>query len=36
MFAMAGLTAFIIALSATGFQTIKAAIVNPVESLRSE
>jgi putative ABC transport system permease protein len=36
MFAAAGLMAFIIALTATSFQTIKAAIVNPVESLRAE
>ncbi len=36
MFAMAGLMAFIAALTATSFQTIKAAVVNPIESLRSE
>jgi len=36
MFAVAGLMAFVIALAATSFQTIKAAIVNPVKSLRSE
>ncbi len=36
MFVVAGAMAFIIAMVTTSFQTIKAAIVNPVESLRSE
>ncbi len=36
MFAAVGVIAFIVALTATSFQTIKAAVVNPVESLRSE
>ena len=36
MFVAVGITAFIIALTATSFQTIKAAVVNPVESLRAE
>ena len=36
MFAEAGLMSFMIALSVTSFQTIKAAVVNPVDSLRSE
>jgi putative ABC transport system permease protein len=36
MFAVAGLMAFVIALLATSFQTFKAAVVNPVESLRAE
>jgi putative ABC transport system permease protein len=36
MFVVAGAIAFLIAMVTTSFQTIKAAIVNPVESLRSE
>jgi putative ABC transport system permease protein len=36
MFAAAGTIAFIIAMTTTSFQTIKAAVVNPVESLRTE
>jgi putative ABC transport system permease protein len=36
MFAAVGIIAFLIALGATSFQTIKAAVVNPVESLRAE
>ena len=36
MFAAAGTIAFIIALATTSFQTIKAAVVNPVDSLRTE
>jgi putative ABC transport system permease protein len=36
MFAVAGLLAMVIALLATSFQTIKAAVVNPVNSLRAE
>jgi putative ABC transport system permease protein len=36
MFATVGAIAFIVALAATSFQTIKAAVVNPVESLRAE
>jgi putative ABC transport system permease protein len=36
MFVVAGAIAFVIALVTTSFQTIKAAVVNPVESLRSE
>jgi putative ABC transport system permease protein len=36
IFAMVGAIAFTIALATTSFQTIKAAVVNPVESLRSE
>ena len=36
MFAVAGLGAIIIALLTVGFQAIKAAIANPVESLRNE
>jgi putative ABC transport system permease protein len=36
MFAAAGGIAFIIALTTTSFQTIRAAVVNPVDSLRRE
>jgi putative ABC transport system permease protein len=36
MFVVVGAIAFIIALATTSFQTIKAAVVNPVESLRAE
>ena len=36
MFAAAGGIAFIIALATTSFQTIKAAVANPVDSLRTE
>jgi putative ABC transport system permease protein len=36
MFAIAAGVAFIVALAATSFQTIKAAVVNPVDSLRTE
>jgi putative ABC transport system permease protein len=36
MFVLVGAIAFIIALATTSFQTIKAAVVNPVDSLRSE
>ncbi len=36
MFAAAGGIAFIIALATASFQTIKAAMVNPVDSLRTE
>jgi putative ABC transport system permease protein len=36
MFVMVGVIAFIIALATTSFQTIKAAVVNPVDSLRAE
>lgn len=36
MFVAVGVIAFIVALAATSFQTIKAAVVNPVESLRAE
>jgi putative ABC transport system permease protein len=36
MFALAGLTAVLIALLTVSFQSVKAALMNPVESLRSE
>jgi putative ABC transport system permease protein len=36
MFAAAGAIAFVIAIATTSFQTIKAAVVNPVDSLRTE
>jgi putative ABC transport system permease protein len=36
MFVAVGVIAFVVALAATSFQTIKAAVVNPIESLRSE
>jgi putative ABC transport system permease protein len=36
IFVVAGLSAIVIALIAVSFQTVKAAIVNPVKSLRSE
>jgi putative ABC transport system permease protein len=36
MFAAAGAIAFIVALTTTSFQTIRAAVVNPVDSLRTE
>lgn len=36
MFAAAGMTAIAIALATVGFQAIKAAVANPVESLRTE
>ena len=36
IFAMAGAIALLIALATVGFQSIKAALANPVESLRSE
>jgi len=36
MFALAGLTALVIALLTVSFQAVKAAIANPVESLRNE
>ncbi|QMU31376.1 ABC transporter permease [Adhaeribacter radiodurans] len=36
LFALAGLTAVLVALVAVSFQAIKAAVANPVKSLRSE
>ena len=36
VFAMAGVTALIIALATVSFQAVKAALMNPVKSLRSE
>jgi len=36
MFALSGILAIIIALITISFQTINAAIMNPVKSLRSE
>jgi putative ABC transport system permease protein len=36
IFVVAGLAAIVIALATVSFQAIKAAIANPVESLRSE
>jgi putative ABC transport system permease protein len=36
MFAIAGLGAVVIALLTVSFQSVKAALANPVESLRSE
>jgi putative ABC transport system permease protein len=36
MFAIAGSLAIVIALLTVSFQAIKAAVVNPVKSLRSE
>jgi len=36
VFALAGIVAILIALFTIGFQAIKAAIANPVKSLRSE
>jgi len=36
VFALAGITALVIALATVSFQAIKAALMNPVKSLRSE
>jgi putative ABC transport system permease protein len=36
MFALAGLIAVVIAMATVSFQAIKAAVANPVKSLRSE
>ena len=36
MFALAGLLAVVIALLTVSFQSVKAALINPVKSLRSE
>jgi len=36
MFGLAGLMAVVIALLTVSFQAIRAAVANPVESLRSE
>ncbi len=36
MFAVVGLTAIVVAFLTVGFQSVKAALANPVESLRSE
>ena len=36
MFLLAGVIAIIIAMATVGFQAIKAAVANPVKSLRSE
>nr|WP_290938333.1 hypothetical protein [Haliscomenobacter sp.] len=36
MFALAGAAAVVIAFLTVGFQSVKAALANPVESLRSE
>ena len=36
MFAVAGMVAVVIALLTVSFQAIRAAVANPVESLRSE
>jgi len=36
IFGLAGVTALVIALATVSFQAIRAALVNPVRSLRSE